>query len=371
MVATLLAALAGCGSAGDGPSGEDAVPAAETDREVRRYYIAADEVEWDYAPEGTNLITGEPFGEDENVFVASGPQQIGSVYTKSVFREYTDETFSELKPRPEEWQHLGIMGPPIHAEVGDRVEVVLRNNTPFPVSLHPHGLRYAKDAEGSPYADGTTGDDEADDAVPQGGTYTYVWEVPERAGPGPHDPSSMMWMYHSHVDEVADVYTGLMGPIIVTREGMARPDGSPEDVDREFVANFTVMDENASRWLDRNIERAGKPGTVDREDEDFLESNLMHAINGYVYGNLPGLTMERGEKIRWYVMGMGTEVDLHTPHWHGNTATAGGMRTDVVNILPASMVIADMEPDVAGTWQFHCHVADHITAGMQALYEVR
>ena len=34
-------------------------------------------------------------------------------------------------------------------------------------------------------------------------TYTYTWKVPERAGPGPMDGSSMMWMYHSHVDEPA------------------------------------------------------------------------------------------------------------------------------------------------------------------------
>ena len=33
-------------------------------------------------------------------------------------------------------------------------------------------------------------------------------------------------------------------------------------------------------------------------------------------------------------MSMGTEVDLHTPHWHGNTVTVNGMRMDVVSLLP-------------------------------------
>lgn len=368
--ALLLAGLTGCGeppvSSVAGNRGSE--PAGQ----LRRYYLGADQVSWDYAPAGKNLITGKPFGEVENVFVGHGPQQIGRVYTKSVFREYTDETFTSLRPRTPEWEHLGVLGPVIHAEVGDRVEVVLRNNTPLPASLHTHGLRYAKDGEGSPYADGTSGADKADDKVPPGGTFTYRWEVPERAGPSAHhDPSSIMWMYHGHVDEVGDVYAGLMGPIVVTRKGMARPDGTPKDVDREFVANFTVMDENASPWLDANIARAGAPDTVDPEDEGFVESNLMHAINGYVYGNLPGINMRRGERVRWYLMGMGTEVDLHTPHWHGNTAIAGGMRTDVVNLLPASMMVADMEPDAPGKWLFHCHVADHITAGMQALYQIQ
>ena len=40
---------------------------------TRTYYIAADEVEWDYAPLGHNGITGEPFGDQENTFVATGP----------------------------------------------------------------------------------------------------------------------------------------------------------------------------------------------------------------------------------------------------------------------------------------------------------
>jgi FtsP/CotA-like multicopper oxidase with cupredoxin domain len=34
------------------------------------------------------------------------------------------------------------------------------------------------------------------------------------------------------------------------------------------------------------------------------------------------------------------------------------------------MQVADMVPDDVGTWLYHCHVNDHITAGMQALYTV-
>jgi hephaestin len=112
------------------------------------------------------------------------------------------------------------------------------------------------------------------------------------------------------------------------------------------------------------------PQSVKLDDEEFVESNLMHSINGYVYGNLPGLTMNVGERVRWYMLGMGTEVDLHTPHWHGNTGTWAGMRSDIVELLPASMKVFDMTPDADGTWLFHCHVNDHISAGMLALYTV-
>jgi hephaestin len=69
-------------------------------------------------------------------------------------------------------------------------------------------------------------------------------------------------------------------------------------------------------------------------------------------------------------MGMGTEVDIHTPHWHGNTVTVNGTRTDVTSVFPATMMVADMVPDDPGTWLFHCHVNDHLDAGMIALYTI-
>jgi len=50
------------------------------------------------------------------------------VYKKALYREYTDSTFSELKPRPPEWEHLGIMGPLMRGAVGDTFRVVFRNN---------------------------------------------------------------------------------------------------------------------------------------------------------------------------------------------------------------------------------------------------
>ena len=64
--------------------------------------------------------------------------------------------------------------------------------------MHPHGVFYDKDSEGASYDDGTSGADKEDDAVPPGKTHTYTWKVPERAGPGPNDPSSIVWLYHSH-----------------------------------------------------------------------------------------------------------------------------------------------------------------------------
>jgi FtsP/CotA-like multicopper oxidase with cupredoxin domain len=338
---------------------------------VRTYYVAADEVAWDYAPSGMNKITGLPFGDTENVFMQNGPDRIGRVYKKAIYREYTDATFTRLKPRGPSEEHLGLLGPVIRAEVGDTIKFVFKNNTRFPVSVHPHGVFYDKASEGAPYADGSGAATRGDDAVDPGNTYTYNWSVPERAGPGPMDGSSTLWMYHSHVDEPGDTNAGLIGAIVVTKKGMAKPDGSPIDVDRELFTMFTVFDENTSTYLDANIKKyPTNPASVIPADGGFIESNKMHSINGYSYGNLPGLNMRVGQRVRWYLIGQGTEVDLHTPHWHGNTVLINGMRTDVAELLPMSMKVADMVPDNPGTWLYHCHVNDHIVAGMQAKFTV-
>lgn len=340
--------------------------------QTRTYYVAADEVQWDYAPTGVNQITGKPFDDVANVYMESSKDRIGKVSLKAVYREYTDDTFTKLKPIPDRWQHLGILGPVIHAEVGDTIKVVFKNNARFPFSIHPHGVSYQKESEGAPYNDGVPDSQKKGDAVPPGGNYTYVWQVPERAGPGPHDPSSIVWMYHSHVDEVSDTYAGLAGPIIVTRHGEANPDGTPKDVDREFVTMFAIFDENKSPYLDYNIKTfAHNSSSVNVDDADFQESNMRHAINGYMYGNLPGLAMKANTHVRWYVVGMGTETDLHTPHWHGQTLLMDGMRTDMVELLPMSMKVLDMYPDDVGTWLYHCHVNDHISAGMLSLFTVQ
>lgn len=348
-----------------------AVPCLAGEPAVRTYYIAAEEVVWDYAPSYPHYhMIGKEFDAEQRVFVAgNGTDRIGRQYKKAVFREYTDDTFVTQKPRLPEWEHLGILGPVIRASVGDTIRVVFKNKTPDQkLSMHPHGVFYRKDAEGTPYHDGTRGADKLDDAIAPGAVYTYVWEVPERAGPGPADPDSIVWLYHSHVDETKDTNTGLIGAIIISRQENAWPDARPRDVDRELVTLFTIFDENDSLYLEQNLKTYAP--NADPEDEGFIESNLMHAINGFVYDNLPGLIMRQGERVRWYLVALGTETDLHTPHWHGNTVLAQGQRTDVIELLPASMKTVTMVADSPGQWMFHCHVNDHIKAGMMGMYTV-
>lgn len=347
------------------------MPVSDKTSNIRTYYIAAENVLWDYAPSyPVNRMTGKPFTKGAEVFVqGNDSDRIGHKYWKALYREYTDETFTTPKPQAPEWEHLGTLGPVIRGVVDDTIVVVFKNmTTDQRLSVHPHGLFYDKSSEGTPYDDGTSNKDKFDDGVAPGAIYQYTWRVPERAGPTENDPSSIVWMYHSHVNEPADTNAGLIGPIIITRQDAAQADGSPQGIDREFINLFTVFDENVSLYRDRNIEAFASD--ADPEDEEFQESNLMHATNGYLYGNLPNMTMKKGERVRWYLISMGTEVDLHTPHWHGNTVTWNRRRTDVIELLPGSMKTVDMNVDNPGLWMYHCHVNDHIEAGMMATYRV-
>lgn len=354
---------------------------------TRTYYVAAEEVNWDYAPSGRDEAMGHAFDDVEIPYVEPGPHRIGRVYKKAIYREYTDATFSKLKVRPPEEAYLGLLGPILRGEVGDTIKVIFKNNATHPYSMHPHGVLYRKDSEGADYNDGTSGEDKEDGGVAPGATHTYVWQIPERAGPGPNDPSSVFWLYHSHAEELRDVASGLFGVIVVTRRGMALPDGRPKDVDHEFVSMFITINENESWYLDENIQaHCTDPKGVIRTEfrpvtagglvavvvgTGFVDTNFKWTVNGYIFGNMPMMTMKQGDRVRWYVATLGDFNNAHTPHWHGNTVLAAGQRTDVVAVAAAQMITADMVPDAPGIWLYHCHFSDHMMAGMVARYEVK
>jgi FtsP/CotA-like multicopper oxidase with cupredoxin domain len=265
--------------------------------------------------------------------------------TKTRYTEYTDGSFSQRKPQPE-W--LGILGPIVRAEVGDTVVVHFRNLTRGYHSIHVHGLRYDKQNEGAIYSNNLPGI-----AVAPGKDFTYKWLADAGSGP-PAGQSSRLWLYHGHVDEPEETNSGLIGPVIVSARGRAKADGSPVDVDREFIVLFMVFDQ--------------LKGVEERVNS---EEGLYHSMNGYIFSNLPGLVMNEGERVRWYLAAMGNERDIHSAHWHGKTVTRHGRSEDVIPLLPAQTETVDMLADNPGTWMFQCHVADHLEAGMMATYRIR
>ena len=302
----------------------------QVEASVREYWIAAEKVSWDYAPSARNQIH-----PDEGLGVWGDSLK----YKKYRYIGYTDNTYAIPLPE-EDW--MGILGPQIRGVVGDNIVVNFLNRTDRPLSMHPHGVLYSKDDEGA------DGHNKGANVLP-GESYKYTWGVDEDSGPGPNDPSSIVWLYHSHVLGEEEMNLGLVGAIIITRKGMevSHSNPFPRDVDHEFISLFMIFNE-----------------------ENGEESGLKHAINGRIFGNLNGYEVKIGDRVRWHVAALGNEQDNHTVHWHGQTVLNQGHRTDVIEVLPASMVSVDMIPRSPGSWLLHCHVNDHMLAGMSARWHV-
>ena len=306
---------------------------------TRTYYVRAEPVRWNFMPQQYDSVMGQrpphPWGDS-------------LVYPMLRYVGYTDSTFTTSIAAPP-WQ--GILGPTLRALTGDTIRVVFRNATQQPLSMHPHGVRYNAENEGALYNPPRGGGD----SVTPGGSYTYNWLAGRESGPQGDELSSKVWLYHSHVHPESEINQGLVGAIIVADPARGNPvTAVPTDVDREFITFWMIFNEN---------------GPTSRPREAGM--NLKHAINGLFFGNLRGLTMAKGDRVRWYVTALGSESDLHTPHWHGAKLQLDQRSyIDVIELLPGSMKVADMIARNPGVWMLHCHVNDHMDAGMYTTYTI-
>ncbi|GAB5587173.1 hypothetical protein Unana1_02073 [Umbelopsis nana] len=328
---------------------------------VRQYYIAAVEVDWNYAPAHWDRYNDKPLAESIAAnFTVRGKDRIGSTYRKAIYRRYTDDRFANVIT-PD--ASFGLLGPIVRAEMGDQVRINFLNNSTKPCNLHPHPPNGNEDGRKF-------------EAIEPGERYIYVWDIPHIDDTTMGNLSSTLWMYRSLVDPVEDMNTGLIGPLVVYKPGTlsAEPQLRPKGLDREIFTIMMTTDENKSKY---RIESANAAGINDKRlselltDNEFLDSNRMFHINGFVFNNNPGIHLPLGSKVRWYVMALGIDyTDSHTAHWHGGTLLMKGHRVDVVNLPPSTFEILDMVPDNPGQWLFHCHVASHLMNGMSAFYQI-
>ncbi len=316
---------------------------------TRTYYVAADEVLWNYAPSGRDLTTGAPLPP---LF----PLQLARTVHKLIYREYTDASFRTLKPRASADSYLGWTGPVMHAEVGDTIVVTFKNNAPLPLDIEPMSGIIAAACK----------------PIPTGATTTYRWRVPDTAGPGPNDPSSRLDLYGPNADHPgAAMYAGLLGGVIVTRSGDARADGSPKDVDKEVVVGFRELNEAKSALLQQNLADAKtNPMKAKGPVPALIPFNFTVSLNGFSFANMPMVTMRRGERVRWYLFDGYSDGDAHIPTFNGQTVLWNGHRTDSVALGATDSEVADMVPDNPGTWLLYCTLNIHLEAGMTGRYTV-
>lgn len=132
-----------------------------------------------------------------------------------------------------------------------------------------------------------------------------TWDIPESSGPGVSDPNCISYAYYSNVNFILvrilfgdsgpahrvskaphhfarfqDLYSGLLGPLVICRPGTLRGEGADRrraDVEKEFALLFMVHDENQSWYLEDNIRKYLNVSHGSAMfDEGFHESNMMH-----------------------------------------------------------------------------------------------
>lgn len=332
------------------------------------HFIAAEEVDWDYTPLGEDGCSGEKFSDEQEVFTAPGPFQSGSRYVKAMYREYQDSSFAAVKAGADT-PFSGIVGPLMHFQVGETVRIVFKNRLSFACNIHFVGLQLLNDNKST-------------ERVPPQQQVDYILHVPEEAGPSRNDLSSIPYVYYSSVDSIGHTAAGLTGVIAVTGRGeLKMPSRLPVGASRTVALLFNIFRENESPLLRKSLRKYAQDSEsiTDEvlselyEDEDWLESNAMHSMNGYLYGNNPLLIGRQGSTIRFYVFGYGSEASMHSPLWSGQYVHGRSLRGNSaqgVQILPFNAESVDVVLMTRGKWPVYCDVADHVLGGMKLCIKV-
>ncbi|KFQ76980.1 Coagulation factor VIII, partial [Phoenicopterus ruber ruber] len=325
------------------------------------HYIAAEEMDWDYAPMKSVSL-------DRNItslFLEAGPKQIGSKYKKVIFVEYEDATFKKRKVSDQ--LDKGILGPVIKGEVGDQFKIVFRNLASRPYNIYPHGLTSVRPY----YAMKPSQDKDVKDIpIPPGQSFTYSWRVTTEDGPTQEDPRCLTRFYYSSINPVRDTASGLIGPLLICFKKSMDQRGNQIMSDKTRLVLFSVFDENRSWYLEENIRRfCTDAAHVDTQDPQFYASNVMHTINGFVFGNLqPKLCLH--DVVYWYVLSVGAQTDFLSIFFSGNTFKRNMVFEDVLTLFPFSGETVFMSLEKPGVWTLGCLNPDFRDRGMRTKFTV-
>jgi FtsP/CotA-like multicopper oxidase with cupredoxin domain len=150
------------------------------------------------------------------------------------------------------WGYNGaIPGPVIEANVGDVLEVRLKNALPETTMIHWHGLRLPAPMDGT---------ENVQRPVAPGATFTYRFALPD---------AGTFW-YHPHVNETVQLERGLTGALIV--RGGAEPQ---LDSERVLILDDIALDrkgqiKRTGGWIEFHNGREGSTRLVNGKKEPEL-----------------------------------------------------------------------------------------------------
>ncbi|XP_049728340.1 coagulation factor VIII isoform X2 [Elephas maximus indicus] len=324
-------------------------------KKTRHYFIAAVEQLWDY-------------GMSKSPQALRNRAQSGSVpqFKKVVFQEFTDGSFTRPVYRGELNEHLGLLGPYLRAEVEDNIMVTFKNQASRPYSFYSSLISYEEDQR--------QGTEPRKNLVKPNETKSYFWQVQRHMAPTEDEFDCKAWAYFSDVDLEKDLHSGLIGPLLICHTNTLNPAHGRQLTVQEFALLFTIFDETKSWYFTENMERNCKaPCNIQMEDPAFKKNYVFHAINGYVMDTLPGLVMAQDQRIRWYLLSMGSNENIHSIHFSGHVFTIRKKeeyKMAVYNLYPGMFETVEMLPSKAGIWRVECLIGEHLQAGMSTLFLV-
>ncbi|XP_044061159.1 coagulation factor VIII [Siniperca chuatsi] len=330
----------------------------------RTYYIAAEEITWDYG-------VRKPHQLIKPREMRRGMRKFLPEYKKVVFRAYRDEDFLLPVSRGEHQQHLGIMGPFIRAEINDLLTVIFKNKASRPYSFHLQGVYDRNQGAGiaqthaSSAPPGVPGE-----PVAPGEARTYNWRITRTQGPKDTKFDCKTGAYYSTVDKERDLHSGLIGPLVICKSGTLQTRQNTQPDVQEFSLLFHTFDETKSWYLEESLQQhCTPPCQANTEDPWYHVSNKFAAINGYVAETLPGLLVAQYQRVRWHLLNVGSDGEYHAVHFHGlpfTVHTKQEHRMGVYNLFPGVFGTVEMRPPTVGIWLVECTIGDYQLAGMRA-----
>lgn len=166
--------------------------------------------------------------------------------------------------------HKIQLGPIIRAEVGNMIEVLLKNRiqTHY-TSMHSMRLTYGKLYDGSDYLNTTTSTTPPffhQEAFAPGSCVIYKWLVSSFDGP-PHNEPSVLRSYHPFVNTMSDMNPGLVGPTIIYQRGQMH--AATISSYRDFFFCFEVFDESSS-WVNQPPSTLTDPSCSNRNASFYI-----------------------------------------------------------------------------------------------------
>ncbi len=261
------------------------------------------------------------------------------------FREENGVKVFELTAKAVQWPILDgvtvtaftyngtVPGPMIRVTEGDQVRVVVKNELPYPTTIHWHGVEVPNAMDGVP---GVT-----QDPILPGETFTYEFTA-KPAG---------TFMYHSHYEGDIQVSAGLYAPFLIDPKD---PEPNPPAVDKILML---------SEWrVDNGLTYAAMP-------MGGMEPNYF-TINGKSFPATETITVKKGDRVRLRFIGIGQFI--HPMHLHGMAfrivATDGHpvpeavqLTKDTISVAPGERYDVEFVATETGQWVLHCHILHHTT----------